>query len=385
MDRYIVRLIDARRDVLALFLVWIATPSLAQEPQVLPTKAGYLFVDGQYFPPPYVIKREDGLITINDQKLTKSDLGAASNQEHDGLARAQRAPAERGPGRMGRLRGRKDQSVGKRDPDYREFGSRRYDDGGYRFKGPRGRGGFSRLEQLADQIEQVVFGAIVVIYRGEKPAVLFPTIGGHELLLALVGESGEDMVGPPHASAEDQALLNRLVSEFQSSEVFLTRATRDLDEIRRATDAGDRVSAANMLVAQISYPLTVFAMVIVVLGFGHLLSNRPALDADSTDESKQREVVVKSLVIVALLSVVDLIWTLAATNAGTMRELNPLGSRFVEDPAHLVLFKVAVTGTSLGILYFLHRRPVAQVASWWCCLLLTLLTARWVVFQSMFL
>jgi hypothetical protein len=95
-------------------------------------------------------------------------------------------------------------------------------------------------------------------------------------------------------------------------------------------------------------------------------------------------VVGRSLVLIALLSCIDLVWTLAATGAGAMSELNPLGSRLIGDPAQLVLFKLGVTIAPIAILYVLHRRPVAQIASWWCCLLLTLLTARWVVFQSMF-
>ena len=147
--------------------------------------------------------------------------------------------------------------------------------------------------------------------------------------------------------------------------------------------AGRRTSASNQLVAQISYPLTVFAMIAVVLGFGHLLSNRPVQNPESGDTTKSRTVVVNSLLIVALLSIVDLIWTIAATNAGTMRELNPLGSHLIEDPVRLAFFKLSVSAISIGILYALHRTTMAQVASWWCCLLLTLLTARWVVFQSM--
>jgi hypothetical protein len=129
-------------------------------------------------------------------------------------------------------------------------------------------------------------------------------------------------------------------------------------------------------------------MAIVVLGFGHLLSNRPHFDesdAESVNWPKRRQIVARSLVIVALLSAVDLIWTMAAANSGSMRELNPLGSEMIRNPPQLVLFKATFTGLSIGILYWLHRLPFAQTASWWCCLLMTLLTARWVVFQSMFL
>jgi hypothetical protein len=51
----------------------------------------------------------------------------------------------------------------------------------------------------------------------------------------------------------------------------------------------------------------------------------------------------------------------------------------------LILFKAIAVSVTIGLLYALHRRPVAQVASWWSCLVLTLLTARWLTFHSMFM
>ena len=71
--------------------------------------------------------------------------------------------------------------------------------------------------------------------------------------------------------------------------------------------------------------------------------------------------------------------------AGSMRELNPLGSGLIADATQLITFKVAVTSLAIALLYWLHQSPLAQRASWWCCLILTLLTARWLTFQSMFM
>ncbi len=128
-------------------------------------------------------------------------------------------------------------------------------------------------------------------------------------------------------------------------------------------------------------------MVIVVFAFGHLLSNKPHVGTDGTDSDSAagKQVVFRSLVIVGLLSVVDLVWTVVAWQTGSMRELNPLGNRLIENPMQLAVFKLTVVSGSIGLLYWLHQRPIAQLASWWSCLLLTLVTARWLTFNAMFL
>ncbi len=129
-------------------------------------------------------------------------------------------------------------------------------------------------------------------------------------------------------------------------------------------------------------------MIAVVLGFGHLLSNKPLIETTSEDQAdftQAQRIVGRSLLIVGILSAVDLVWTIAASQSGTMRELNPLGSQLLDNPMQLIIFKLVATSTAIGLLYWLHRQPIAQVASWWSCLVLTLLTARWLTFHSMFL
>jgi hypothetical protein len=334
----------------SLVVLAISAPQLwSQQTPVIPLHRGYLFIDGQYVSPPYEIRVRDNLISVNGEDFAEDYFDLSSFKRE-------------GSERMGRNRWMK--PAGARSQGNRE---------------PRD---FNPINRISRELEQVSFDAIVILFPQEKPLVLYPDRNGLQLLGALMGH--EVSAGPGILAPQDLAIWNRLVSEFQPSDEFVARAAADIEEAEQAANAGDRTTAANQLVAQLSYPLTVFAMVIVVLGFGHLLSNRPALDHESDDQTKIRQVVVRSLAIIALLSTVDVVWTLAASNAGTMRELNPLGSRLIGEPALLILFKLTVVGTSIGILYALHRRPVAQIASWWCCLLLTLLTARWVVFQSMF-
>ena len=136
-----------------------------------------------------------------------------------------------------------------------------------------------------------------------------------------------------------------------------------------------------------AYPLTVLGMVVVVLSAGHLLSHRPTLDVASEEAKLSPETsraVFRSVVLICLLSGLDLVWTLLVSRTGSMRELNPLGSRLIENPTHLILFKSIATFVSVGLLFFLRRFSFARLASWWACLVCTLLAVRWLTFNSMF-
>ena len=125
-------------------------------------------------------------------------------------------------------------------------------------------------------------------------------------------------------------------------------------------------------------------MVLVVVAFGHLINNKPQLDP-SLSPVEIKRIIVKSLIIIAMLSMIDLTWTLMAHTSGMMREMNPVGVSLIKNPIQLILFKIGVVSLSIGLLYGQHHRPKAQAATWWSCLTLTLLTARWLTFQSMFL
>jgi len=53
-------------------------------------------------------------------------------------------------------------------------------------------------------------------------------------------------------------------------------------------------------------------------------------------------------------------------------------------PAALAAFKVSATCLGTGLLWRLKNYHGAQVASWWLCMILTLVTVRWVTVQSLF-
>ncbi len=128
-------------------------------------------------------------------------------------------------------------------------------------------------------------------------------------------------------------------------------------------------------------------MVLAVLASGHLMNSLPARAPEGAlvEESKVMRAALISVGLVFLLSSLDLVWTILATQAGQMRELNPLGNGLINDPQSLVVFKSVATLTSCCILAALRRYHIARLASWWLCLVCTILTFRWLAFNSMFL
>ena len=49
----------------------------------------------------------------------------------------------------------------------------------------------------------------------------------------------------------------------------------------------------------------------------------------------------------------------------------------------LAQFKVGVTFASLALIWVLRRQKRAQIAAWWICLVLTLVTCRWLMVNSL--
>jgi hypothetical protein len=92
-----------------------------------------------------------------------------------------------------------------------------------------------------------------------------------------------------------------------------------------------------------------------------------------------------SLFFAAVFSSIDLAWTILAVNANAIQELNPLGSHLIENPRHLVGFKVSITFSCLALLWLLRRHKRAQIAAWWICLVLTLITCRWLMIHSLYI
>ncbi len=314
---------------------------------------GYIFLDGRYIPPPYEVQMQGTNISLNGLEVTDIDLSGYEK------LRPKNANAMFGRSRFNRDRQRPNHTPAK---------------------------------EFARELTMTHLGTAVVVFKNRPPLVVEMSREGQDLIHTLcepnAGEDGSFGIPESLTSEVDRETWTQLVSEFQPTTEFLTRATAQLQEQEQTQTNDSKRLDAKIFVARIEYPLTLLGMIAVVLGFGHLLSNKPLIETTSEDKSdftQSQRIVGRSLLIVGVLSVTDLVWTIAASQSGTMRELNPLGSQLLDNPLQLIIFKLAATSTAIGLLYWLHRHPIAQVASWWSCLVLTLLTARWLTFHSMFL
>ena len=185
----------------------------------------------------------------------------------------------------------------------------------------------------------------------------------------------------------DRQVWDQWVAEFQPTPEFVTRAVNYIEVFERAEREGQAAIAATRRLQDWSYFLSLGGMIGAVLGFGHLLSHRPPVGAKSLDTDASPltlRMLTYTLALIVLYSALDLTWTILAHQAGQMQELNPLGSRLIDDPLRLIAFKVGATGLAVGLLFWLRKYCKAQLAAWWLCLILTLLTARWLMMSSMF-
>ena len=135
-----------------------------------------------------------------------------------------------------------------------------------------------------------------------------------------------------------------------------------------------------------AFPLSLVGMVLVVFATGQLLLNPPQKPnrevlSDRSDESSSNTCLFITLIVA--FSVLDLIWTILASHDNSMRELNPIGRHLITSPMLLICFKAVTTGVAVVILLHLRSYRRVRLAAWWLCLLLTMLTARWLMFNSL--
>ncbi|MGB7326044.1 MAG: DUF5658 family protein [Rubripirellula sp.] len=335
------------------------------------TERGYLFINGKYLQPPYKIEVD---VEKDSIRINGADYSAAA---FDISGLVDRDTGKRGGSEGGR----------------RAMGSR---DGGW----GRGRDrGAESIEPSASVSVRALFRELdtlqlnmIVVLQSERPP-LSMSLGdeGHVLLSSLIATDAgfqEAMVIPDSLNSPAQReVWEQLVSQFVVTPAFLQRAKAHVEKMDAESRQVEDFAAANELNSRISYPLTTFALVLVVVAIGHLLINAQPMFGgvdDPTALENIKKATVLCLVIVGLMSGIDLIWTLIANQNGSMRELNPLGSKLIDNPSQLMMFKFIVTSISIGLLFWFREIPFARRATWWCCLVLTLLTARWLTFHSLF-
>lgn len=312
------------------------------------TDDGFVFINGEFLPGPYTFRSEGIKTFVNDVLIARELIDLTSELDID--------QEDGGLGRFHRRRHFESQQT------YAEFLSLR----------------FSQSRQ------------IIVAFDGRSPKLLSKALGGNDLLSVLVSESHRPALLPKllafAGSDKVASEWSSWVTGFRPDDEFLTAAQPIVDRIDLVHREGHARQAAIRRLDTFAYPLTIAGMIMSVFAIGHLMSNPPngGKTPDEVEMSPEvLQVVTRSLVLVVALSLLDLIWTLLASQAGTMRELNPVGGRLIDDPAKLIFFKVTMTGLAAGLMFKLRYYRRAQLASWWACLILTLLTVRWLTFNSM--
>jgi hypothetical protein len=291
-----------------------------------------VFIDGVYVPPPYKIVQAEDKVTINEQPI----LYPTPRQE------------------------------------------------------PR-RGPFENVHSTAlDLASQLDAGAAIVAWN-ETPCVTLFGMRSTQLLRLLTSERNakdtqELLTALP--SDIDRRIWEAWLRDYEATDNFLARAELALEEIEQLEAAGAQAVNSVTRLRTLAYPLTMFGMVLAVFSLGHLLQCPPR-GPDELKPSRRRAALCRativSLALIAAFSGLDLVWTLLASGAGQMTELNPIGSHLLRNPLHLSLFKITATVVSCGLLMYLRQHQRAQLATWWMCLVCTVLTFRWLVLNSMFI
>ena len=231
-------------------------------------------------------------------------------------------------------------------------------------------------------------GGTVVLY-GDAPVLLLANSESSNLLKTLIHNSALESLANTGLAGDiqlpgERSYWKRFADGFECPQELRVRVGEVLEKERAVEERNLAEIAARKLLSSSSYPLTIFGMLLVVIAFGNLLSNEAPLDIQSSESPVMDRRVKIFLMLIAAFSVLDLIWTLLASRANALTELNPIGSQLIHNPIGLLAFKTLVTVGVIGILFVLRGHRVAQRGAWWACLICTLVTVRWLTFNSMF-
>ncbi|MBW3543807.1 MAG: hypothetical protein KY476_26460 [Planctomycetes bacterium] len=234
----------------------------------------------------------------------------------------------------------------------------------------------ARIERLmADDGLVIVFhdGTVGLIHSGDAWTVM------------------EILVDDLTPEAKLQSLLVDGPTRFTSNQWFSLiesfQTTPQLQEEFGLVAGAPATAPAGVLSEGILYVLTVIGMLLIAASLAVILSHRPELgrwsEQDLSGESLR--FAGRCAVLIGLLSVFDLACTCLAETTGNFWEMNPLGQMLIDHPLALGGFKLVFTLGGLALLLRLRRYRGTQTAFWCLCLVLTLVTLRWITFNSLLL
>jgi len=315
-----------------------------QNMETWPISSGIVILQGQYVPRPYVLRQEGDVILLNGRPLDLEKLEG---------------------GFMGRggWRPPRDDWVGPRSS-------------------PRWRSPLARLERHLKE------NSMLLGFRDGSLGFVTP---GREMKILDVLLSDASAAMKVHKLVDvdvywiSSAHWQELVETFQPDPALADLLAKLKAAVPKNVELPSVKSAHD---GSKAYAMTVIALVLGVYGMGMLMNHLPKhgvawRERDATGE--HLPMVLRCVILVVLQGSFDLGCTLLARQSPSFWELNPLGSVLMEDPTALTGFKFASLLMGASILLWLRRYRGAQTASWWLCLLSTIVTFRWVTFGSMFL
>ncbi len=326
-----------------------AQPEPVETSQGRPIDCGFVILEGRYLPPPYDVRQRSDDLLINDHVII----------------------AERFAGLGGSGMGR---GHSMRRPWWDE-------------------GRATLIPRVKRRLQN---GAMLIVMDGESAGFIPADEAVTVLDSLLCDESTETKVellvevGLRWITREQWATI---VETFEPTAELIERVGPEVTKYRRVVQANEALHRRLIWTAvfrssPVRYGVTIATMGLAVAALGSLLSYRP------NGQTRWREVdtagegvpmVIRNVVLLVLLGALDLVFTLAAYQGGGLLELNPLGSELAASPALLTSFKVTSLLGACFILVMLRRYRGAQIASWWLCLVCTVLAFRWLTYNSMFL
>jgi hypothetical protein len=326
-------------------------------------ETGVLFVNGAYLARPYLVEANDKEVRVNGTVLPtfvphwpRRGQGAGGNEMRRGRGRWGGGMSA-GAGWMG-------------------------DRGGMQFR-------VSPTIRSARRLMEALEGdAIAVVFEGQPLRILDSPGEEIDFCEALLADSRTaEVIERFTALAHPESARGpwrKWLADFSPRGELRQELERRRNAFASVEEENRRQIAATARLQKLAYPLTIAGMLLGVIAFGHMLkwAGRDLARANE-DSAESGRYVVLALVLMLGMSMIDLIWTILAGQAGVMKEVNPLAAGFVGSPLQLSLFKVMAIVVGFGILFaWRHRRQIQQ-ATWWMCLVCVLLTFRWVVFDSM--
>lgn len=187
--------------------------------------------------------------------------------------------------------------------------------------------------------------------------------------------------------AKIETLVKSGCEQFHSGQWTLLverfRATSEIEE--RVAALQERLATPHTPAAagrSTATVLTACSMALAMIGFATIVNFRPG---ESISAARGCWLVFRCVALLVMFNLFDLFCTMTSFRAGTLWELNPLANPILHKTDSLVAFKASLTILPASILLALRHNRIAQFASWWACLLYTVLIFRWTAFNSLFL